>query len=133
MCRRRSASLAAHLNSVSLLINRATGRALDSNEYGDAIPQNGGAYQKWYIYDDGDTFDLTNAQTGRVLDSNQDGEVYTLPNNDGHHQRWRMHGYFVQNVATGLYLNTDDNDLVYAVDPNADGYLHWQPHHEVKF
>ena len=101
-------TMAAHFHSVSLLINRATGRALDSNENGDvyAIPQNGGAYQKWYIYGDGDTFDLTNVQTGRVLDSNNDGEVYTLPNNDGNHQRWRMHGYFMQNVATGLYLNS---------------------------
>ena len=46
-----------------------------------------------------------------------------------------MNGYFVQNMATVLYLNLNTNDkgLVYAVDPNADGYLNLEPHHEVKF
>ena len=39
---------AAHFHSVTFLINRATGRTLDSNDKGDvyAIGMNGGGFQK---------------------------------------------------------------------------------------
>ena len=126
---------AVHFHSVTFLVNRATGRTLDSNDKGDvyAIGMNGGGFQKWYIHGDGDTFDLTNAQTGRVLDSDHNGKVYTLPYNAGHHQKWRMQGEFFQNVATGRYLDSDHKGQVYTLPHNGGGFQQWAAHHEVKF
>ena len=126
---------AAHFHSVTFLINRATGRTLDSNDNGDvyAIGMNGGNFQKWYIHGEGDTFDLTNAATGSILDSNWDGTVYTLPYNGCAHQKWRMQGEFFQNVATGRYLDSGHNGDVYALPHNGCAHQQWAAQHEVKF
>ena len=129
------ATWAAQIHSVTFLINRATGRVLDSNDNGNvyAIQMNGGNFQKWYIHGEGDTFDLTNAHTGRALDSDYTGRVYTIPFNGGNFQKWRIHGEYYQNVQTGRYLDSDHNGRVYTLPINGGPHQQWGSHHEIKF
>ena len=128
-------TLAADLHSLTFLVNRATGRTLDSNDEGEvyANHMNHGAFQKWLIHGDGDTYDLTNVATGRVLDSNMDGLVYTAVLNTGPFQKWRMYGEMLQNVATGRFLDSDANGDVYTLEHKGGPFQHWQRQHETRF
>jgi hypothetical protein len=55
------------------------------------LPGNQGDYQKWYIIPAGDGWvKIKSYRSGNLLDSNADGDVYTLPDNGGHYQHWRV-------------------------------------------
>jgi hypothetical protein len=76
------------------------GRCLDSNFAGAAygIPCNGGGYQRWDFFYEGqatdpfyhltwDTYEIIDRATQRCLDANGSA-AYTLPCNGGDYQRW---------------------------------------------
>ena len=127
---------AFHLHWMSMMVNRATSRTLDSNQEGKvyAIPMNGGNYQKWFLQAAGDNiFTFTNIKTGRVLDSNPEGKVYTIPSNGGNSQKWRMRGDFLENVGTGRYLDAGSNGDVYTLPHNGGTYQRWAILKEVQY
>lgn len=129
---------ASHANSsnsgVFVLRNKATGFALDSNGNRQvyALPQNGGAYQKWVFQSKGNGYyTLLNDATGFALDSNGDGQAYALPSNGGSYQQWKVtslgNGYYsLRNKATGFMLDSNGDRQVYTLSSNGGSYQQWR-------
>ena len=73
---------------------------------------------------------FTNCQTGHRLDSNDKGQVYPHAPNDGDFQKWALEHvgsseHTIRNVATGLYLNTDNDGNVCTLPLNGNRWQKW--------
>lgn len=76
------------------------------------LAQNNQSSQKWEIVPDETGYvTFTNLRSSLVLDSNSKGSVYTLDENDGNYQQWKLipmgtsgAQFLIKNRATDLYL-----------------------------
>ena len=128
----------SHLHSISVLVNRQKGFALDSNENGDvfAVPKNGAQSQLWYVYqysDDKLKFDITNKETGRLLEADHTGRLFTSTMNHGNNQRWHIYDGNIWNVATrhALVLNGGTSPGTNAGQPRQ--FHRWNLEHDISF
>lgn len=115
--------------------NTRSSKCLDSNGEGRvyALDCNGGYYQGWDVTRVDGGAVLRNRATSRCLDSNGEGRVYTLDCNDGPNQKWKSESwlgtsyFYLRNVATGLYLESNENDGVFTAAHNRNNnYQVWR-------
>src|SRR5262249_61051304 len=90
--------------------------------------------QNWVTRPSGvcDTFSLREDATGFYLDGR--GSPHFMKVNDGdgsNYQRWRLFPsgdgyYFLQNKATGLFLDSNADNAVYQLPYNGGSYQQWR-------
>jgi hypothetical protein len=135
--------------TAALMVNQATGRALDagggannnSAVYPNPTPSSSNNYQIWNFQSVGnDEYMIINRATGRALDSGGGGAAgffpYPNPNpmSSNSYQRWRLqpsgNGYLVISVATGKALDAGGNSgnevYMYPTPMPGNNYQIWK-------
>jgi len=108
--------------------NQATGKFLDSNEFGDvyAYEENDGNYQKWHIENVKNGLRLRNVATSRYLDNYFFSEVHTSSFvSIGLYQTWYFDGLRIINYSTGKALDSNNEGKVYTLNPNFGNNQNW--------
>jgi hypothetical protein len=139
----------ASIPSAALMVNQATGRALDagggananSAVYPNPTPSSSNNYQIWNFQSVGNgEYMIINRATGRALDSGGGGAAgffpYPNPNpmSSNSYQRWKLqpsgNGYLVISVATGKALDaggSNGNEVyMYPTPMPGNNYQIWR-------
>ena len=114
---------ASQLRSISTLIGKAVGRALEVNRSTTKTTayDSSKASQKWFVmYDkERNVYEFISVSAGFSLDSNFAGNLYMHGYNDGDYQKWRISPTgVITNVATGLVIDSHSTGDPYTKTPN---------------